>query len=190
VATKRKINANRTNARASTGPKTKTGRAHSSRNALRHALSLPVFSDPVLSEEVEMLAREIAGRGASVEVQELARRIAETQVDLCRVRQARHELLSHEWADPYYDSQANVRAKLKLIGTFLRPKPPSVPLETLAGYVGSVPQGPEKLAMILADVSQRLLAMDRYERRALSRRKFAMRALERALLRRDATSFS
>jgi hypothetical protein len=33
----------------------------SARNALRHGLSLPVYADQALSEEVEALAREIAG---------------------------------------------------------------------------------------------------------------------------------
>ena len=73
----RKIRANRANARASTGPKTARGRSHAARNALRHALSLPVYSDPVLSEEVEALAREIIGTDAKPEIQESARRIAE-----------------------------------------------------------------------------------------------------------------
>ena len=61
MTTASKIHANRANARASTGPKTADGRARSARNALRHALSLPVCSNPALSEEVETLAREIAG---------------------------------------------------------------------------------------------------------------------------------
>ena len=82
----RKINANRANARASTGPKTKQGRARSARNSLRHALSLPVDSDPTLSDEISALAREIAGPGANAEIQELARRVAEAQIDLRRVR--------------------------------------------------------------------------------------------------------
>src|SRR4029077_1943887 len=56
VTSERKIRANRANARASTGPKTAQGRSHAARNALRHALSLPVSSDPVLSEAVELLA--------------------------------------------------------------------------------------------------------------------------------------
>jgi hypothetical protein len=70
VTSERKIRANRANARASTGPKTARGRSHASRNALRHALSLPVSSDSVLSEEVEALAREIAGTEASAEIQD------------------------------------------------------------------------------------------------------------------------
>ena len=54
----RKIRANRANARASTGPQTTRGRARAARNALRHALSLPVCSIPALSDEVETLARD------------------------------------------------------------------------------------------------------------------------------------
>jgi hypothetical protein len=86
-----KINANRANAGASTGPKTARGRAHSARNAHRHGLSLPVLADRALSEEVEALAREIAGAGATPEIHEFARRIAEAQIDLRRVRLARHD---------------------------------------------------------------------------------------------------
>ena len=81
------------------------GRARSARNALRHALSLPVCSDPALSEEVETLAREIAGTGANAETQELARQVAEAQIDLRRVRYARHQFLSDALSDPYYDSR-------------------------------------------------------------------------------------
>ena len=78
----RKIKANRANARASTGPKTAEGRARTAKNALRYALSIPVCSNPALSEEVETLAREIAGPGANAETKELARRVAEAQIDL------------------------------------------------------------------------------------------------------------
>jgi hypothetical protein len=84
----RRIKANRANARASTGPKTGQGRARAARNAFRHGLSLPVYSDPALCEEVEALTREIAGTDANAEIQELARRVAEAQIDLGRVRYA------------------------------------------------------------------------------------------------------
>jgi hypothetical protein len=71
VTSERKIRANRANARASTGPKTAQGRARSARNAFRHALSLSVYSDSLVSEEVETLAREIAGPDANAQIQDL-----------------------------------------------------------------------------------------------------------------------
>jgi hypothetical protein len=108
--------ANRANARTSTGPKTMQGRTRSARNALRHALSLPVYSNLVLCEEVDALAREIAGTDANAEIRELARRVAEAQIDLRRVRCARHRLLSKALGNPSYAAPPNVREKLAVIG--------------------------------------------------------------------------
>jgi hypothetical protein len=185
-----KITANRANARASTGPKSTHGRMRSARNALRHGLSLPVYADQALSEEVEALAREIAGVDASAEIQELAQRIAEAQSDLRRARDARHQLLSQALSDPYYDARANVREKLTVIRQLLRPNAPDVPLEALTKYLTRVPEGPQKFALILAQELQQLSAMDRYERRALSRRKFAIRAFDLAKRRIDRTKLT
>ena len=53
---------------------------------------------------METLAREIAGPDANAETQDLARQVAEAQIDLRRVRYARHKLLSDALADPHYDS--------------------------------------------------------------------------------------
>src|SRR5262249_52290355 len=116
VTSARKIKANRANARASTGPKTAHGRANSTKNALRHALSLPVYSDPVRAEAGEALAREIAGPDANAEIRELARRVAEAQIDLRRVRCARHRLLCKALSNPSDDAAANVRKKSPVIG--------------------------------------------------------------------------
>ena len=101
MTSERKIKANRANARISTGPKTRHGRARSAKNALRHGLSLPVQSDQALSEEAQALARQIAGPHASALFQILARRIAEAQVDLRRIRHARDQFLSAALADRY-----------------------------------------------------------------------------------------
>jgi hypothetical protein len=181
LTSERKIAANRANARASTGPQTTRGRARAARNALRHALSLPVGSIPALSEEVEALAREIAGPGANAETQELTRRVAEAQIDLRRVRCARHQFLSDTLSIQNYDSYANVRRKLKILSALLRPNPPDISTEAREFATStSTPQGPDKLAAVLSGETKRLVAMDRYERRALSRRKFAVRAFDEA----------
>jgi len=171
-----KTKANRANARASTGPKTADGRARVARNALRHALSLPVCSNPALSEEVETLAREIAGPDANAETQDLARQVAEAQIDLRRVRYARHKLLSDALADPHYDSW---REKWVDLRSLLAKNAPDLRVENLVAFLNSTPQGPHKLATILSQQTKQLLAMDRYERRALSRRKSAIRAFDK-----------
>ena len=80
----RKLRANRANSLRSTGPKTTAGRANAARNARRHGLRIPVLSDPALSAEVETLAQKIAGNG-SPELVELARKIAEAEIDVIRV---------------------------------------------------------------------------------------------------------
>jgi hypothetical protein len=180
----RKIKANRANARASTGPQTARGRARVARNALRHGLSLSVYSDPALCEEVEALARVIAGTDASAEIQQLARRVAETQIELSRVRCARYHFLADCLSDQYYESPANARMKLKFIGCLLQGTGPDISIEPLEKFLTSTPQGPHKLALILSQEAKQLLTMDRYEQRALSRRKFAIRAFDEAKARR------
>ena len=58
-------------------------------------------------------------------------------------------------------------------------QPLSGPPDMLA-FMEIRPQGAEKLALILSDASAELARMDRYERRALSRRKFAIRDFDAA----------
>ena len=88
-----KIKANRANARAGTGPRTRQGKIRSAQNARRHGLSVSVLTDPLLSEEAENLTRALAGEGASAAVLQRARSAAAAQIDLIRIRKARHDLL-------------------------------------------------------------------------------------------------
>jgi hypothetical protein len=154
----RKIKANRANARASTGPKTAPGRARAARNALRHGLTLPVYADPASFKDVEALAREIAGTDGDAEIQDLAHRVAEAQIDLRRVRYARHRLLTQALSNPHDDSHENGRQKAAVLGSLLRRNAPDIPLAALVKYVVSLPEGPQKFAIILSQETKRLLA--------------------------------
>ncbi len=174
-----KVKANRANSRASTGPRTQSGRVRAARNALRHGLSLPVCSDPVLSEQVDALAREIAGSDANAEIQNCARLIAEAQIDLRRIRQARQQLLTDALRNSYYDSRTNVRAKVRLLGSLLRANAPKNSMEALTNILSSTPQGDDKLALILLQEAKRLNSLDRYEGRALCRRNLAVQVFDR-----------
>src|SRR4051794_20201735 len=94
--TDRKRQANRENARRSTGPRSAAGKARSTRNAFKYGLSLPVLHDPQLAPEVTKLARRIAGRD---ELTDLGASIAEAELDLLRVRHLRSELIDRTLRD-------------------------------------------------------------------------------------------
>jgi hypothetical protein len=97
MTTARKAEANRINARRSTGPRTRLGKARASRSARRHGLSIPVLADGGLSKEVEVLARKMVGSCTSANVLACARRVAEAQVDLERARRAAINYLRAGW---------------------------------------------------------------------------------------------
>jgi hypothetical protein len=175
----RKIKTNRANSRASTGPRTPRGRSRAACNALRHGLSLPICSDPAWSEQVEALTREIAG-DAGLQIRRAARLVAEAQIDLRRVRQARHQLLTDALRNPSRESRPNVRPVVVLARSLVRPNAPVISPPALMDMLSS-PQGDEKLAAILLQSAKRLQAFDRYERQALSRRKRAVQALDREI---------
>jgi hypothetical protein len=177
----RQRRANQANAKGSTGPKTRTGKQHAAQNALRHGLSIPVSSDPELSPQAEAIARRIAGSDAKAGALEQARRIGEAQVDLNRVRARRMALLTDPLCDPDYLPLSVLKHSVRLMRLIDRIKglaPPTSP-EMFESVINSKPiEGLEKLAMILQDRASELVRLDRYERRALSRRKSAIREFD------------
>jgi hypothetical protein len=142
----------------------------------------------VLSDQVEALAREIAGGDTNPEIQHSARLIAEAQIDLLRIRQARHQLLTDALHDLNYDSRTSVRAKVRfakvrfakvrLLAGLLWTDAPERSMAALRNVFRSTPQGDDKLTLILSQDAKRLQALDRYERRALSRRNLVVQVLD------------
>jgi hypothetical protein len=170
----RKRRANRKNAGASTGPRTPTGKACAARNARKHGLSVPVMADPLLAAEVNMLAHQIAGESANDQLQQLAARVAEAQIDLLRVRRARYELI----AAARFDSEKLLPEDWDIELARRWGCPVRIAPSLKRAIENEVEE--ELLGPTLADSIGRLAAMDRYEKRALSRRKHAIRAFDAA----------
>ncbi len=95
VANNRQVRANRANEARSTGPRTEGGKAATRLNALRHGLAAASHYEPGAGQEIEALAHAIVGaekRGS--ELLALARRVADAELSLRRVRSAQMLLTS------------------------------------------------------------------------------------------------
>jgi hypothetical protein len=143
-------------------------------------LSLPVHFDQTQSEEAQALAVQIAGPNVSGQIQMLAFRVAEAEVDLRRVRLARRQLLSQELSNPLCDSQANKPLEMTAISRVLLANASEMPMAAQETFASLTPQDANKIATIFSREAKALEAMDRYERPARSRRKFAIRAFDMA----------
>jgi hypothetical protein len=171
--------ANRLNARKSTGPKSRPGKARAARNARRHGLATSIWSDPRLSATTEALARKLAGPAAGPELQSRAREAAAAHIDVDRVQRMRHRLMLQQLADPVpvpttsRAARQHVRDLIELDERLSQDLYIPWRLRTAA----QIPEGAEKFALVISNVAQRLAALQRYERRAMSRRKRAFRKL-------------
>jgi hypothetical protein len=135
MPSERKIAANRSNAKKSTGPRSKAGRQASRRNALRHGLAIDIRTDPAYHDDIEQLATMMSRARDMQNVSDSARDAAEAVLDLFRIRKIRASLFETIY---FADTGAPDR---------------------------------------LIELNHKLAKLERYERRAFSRRNRAMRAM-------------
>jgi hypothetical protein len=154
------VRANRQNAQASTGPKSATGKARSSANARRHHLAVPIWSDPGLTADALELSKNIAGVHPSPQVMAHAQLVADAQIEVVRVRRWRLDLM-HQRLSP-----------LLLEEPVLLEGPEDRACELRHDAELSL-----KKALIVLDLAPQLQLLDRYERRAVSRRNRAIQSL-------------
>jgi hypothetical protein len=179
MTSKRKI-ANRQNARKSTGPKTRRGKAKASRNSVRHGLEQANYGVAGFSKKVKRLARALCKDTSDPFRYEQAVIIAESQILIARVRAARVAALEHPRAPagssprhPGADQGAPAREQLRMgkMTPTTRQRRPCPDAQQ---------EGPE-LGDSAANVRRampELLSLERYERRAVSRRKRAIRRFD------------
>jgi hypothetical protein len=100
MASNRQIEANRSNAKRSTGPKTAGGKARSSQNALRHGLASSCKPD---APEFATLMVAIRASLACEVGSETAAAIAHAKCELWHVRLVRQAMLAALWDHPIGD---------------------------------------------------------------------------------------
>ena len=156
-------------------------------NARRHGLNVAVADDPLLAKEAAELERAIldglpdGGGAPATELKYLARRVAEAQLDVMRVRRARHHMIAGALADPRYRSPRNLRRHIAMLGGVVDLLTRGLPVpDDMRKAAFGRPRGALKFALILADLADQLAKLDRYERRALSRRKAAVQDFDAA----------
>jgi hypothetical protein len=181
MASQRQIAANRRNARKSTGPRSQRGKKRASRNAYRHGLAAGVLSCENLAHVVDRLARKILGDTDSQIAFAHARSAAEAALDLARVRHIKVALiecvaaLANIGPRPEVDPVEMAWRYLKAMGSpagRMRAPKRTEPPTTLP------PPQPEASTEALRRALPSLMKLDRYERRAVSRRERALREID------------
>jgi hypothetical protein len=171
MASERQIAANRRNARKSTGPRSGAGKNRSSRNAYRHGLTLSITSTAASAKQLDNLVRKIAGDTEDAIILERARAVAQAELDLARVRQAKVALIERASAFGALDPPRLLSSVIRIIrflntlnrGRFILPKP-------IDASATMPPHEPDRSAEAVRRVLRELRKLNRYERRAAARR--------------------
>jgi hypothetical protein len=170
MASERQRRANRKNARRSTGPRTAAGKGNAAQNSFRHGLAADIRNNSTWNIDIENLAQHYYCEGVSERHRFVhARTAAEAQFAINRVRQARVALIEHAVVD-HGTRERLLENALKTDGVV-----------AIARHDSSVTstENDEQTLSAIYRVAEKLLQFDRYERRAVSRRKKALRALFR-----------
>ena len=148
MATDRQIAANRRNGALSRGPKTAAGKARSSRNALKHGLAIPITRDHATAQKIRRAARQMAPSAVGDSIRN-AQIAAEANFELARVRAAFEAVVARMSISSHTSN---------------------------AGPWDTCSTGSGKSAAPIRTLAE-LDKLDRYERRAFSRRRRALRDL-------------
>ena len=170
----RRREANGANATASTGPRSKAGKARSSKNALRHGLNVSIWDDAALASRAKDLALRIAGPKPDTERLARASAIAEAQFTVDRVRSRRMRLLQAPPRPPLFD----INRQFQQIDASARMEPvePPFDIKIAENMLRRVPVDADQvLIRTMDDRNLEFARLEYYERRALSRRKHAIR---------------
>jgi hypothetical protein len=159
MTSERRKEANRNNAKQSTGSRTAHGKLRAKRNARRHGLA----TKPAVSTQIERMAKAICGKAANRLQYEEALNIAESQFVVQAVRAARVAAIKR--------MTAVAATQKEQIVEFC--EPPEGEAQT-ASEEQSSPEIEDDVSAFEHALPE-MIRYDRYERRALSRRKRAIR---------------
>jgi hypothetical protein len=181
MATERQIEANRRNARNSTGPRSGVGKKRASLNAYRHGLTRPI-AGPEFARQVEALARQILGDSKDRVKIDLSHDAAQAQLELDRVRVVKVAFIKRLAAFGRFDEPDHFASPQDESASILQhfcgasrcKKPPKLAVDPLPAMPS---QEPQRTAEAVRRALPDLIKLDRYEARAITRRDRAIRTI-------------
>jgi hypothetical protein len=180
MASERQIAANRRNANKSSGPRSAAGRKRASNNAYRHGL-FSKRARAAVTEEMQALARIIAGEVTSAIALEHASVAAEAEVELGRIRDAKRGLIDRTGIFDSFKTPTTFltdpRKDPWLMSAMVRGRK-SQPIEA-EDLLSPMQQEEAERSVAIKRVLSELTKLSLYEKRAAARRDRTIRKLMR-----------